>query len=62
MYFIIRKIIYKKLSKEFNYQGRIRNKLRRGLIKDKVKYVVKRSKRISLDKMKCLEMYRKSKI
>ena len=62
MYFIIRKIIYKKLSKELNYQGKVRNKLRRGLVKDKVKCIVKKGRGISLDKIKYLEIYRKSKI
>ena len=62
MHFIIGKIIYKKLNKKLNYQGRVKNKLRRGLVEDKVKCVVERGKNISLNKIKCLEMYRKSKI
>jgi len=62
MYFIIKKIIYKKLNKKLNYWGRVKNKLKRELVEDKVKYIIERGGGISLDKMKYLKIYRKSKI
>ena len=45
-----------------NYQSKIKNKSRRGPAEDKVKCVVKRNRKTSLDKIKYLKMYRKSKI
>ena len=62
MHFIISKIVYKKLSKELNYQSRAKNKLKRGLVQDKIKYIIERGGGTSLDKIKYLKMYRKSKI
>ena len=59
IHFTIGKTIYENQVKKLNYWGKIRNKSKKGLVKDKVKYKVKRGKKTSLDKMKCLKMYKK---